>query len=315
MRNCRAGRCSRSGARRTAAPPGPGRGCRTGVGAVGRGRRSSASISAPGIGQNGAYAFERTIVGSSGLSVRLWRRLSGVTGCRRQARPRPPPDAERDRVLSSEDMPEKYSRWRVVVGDRRGLRRRRWPAGMVGSGLTEVPGKRRNRLAPRAGDRVNRVTIAAESVDWLRHLLDDPVLADPRPPGHRRGRRLADSRERLVGSARSAPARARTPGPDAPRRRGSGDGRSRGAVVDPVTLRTGRDHPAAHPGPADAAAGECRRDRAGRVAGLARCGAERRPRSPARCRRTTTSGRTTWCSPPAVRRDRWASRPPPRPAW
>jgi hypothetical protein len=77
--------------------------------------------------------------------------------------------------LSSEDTPESYNRWRVVVGDRRGLRRQRWPASMVGSGLTEVPRKPGDRPAPQPGAWVVRVMIAAESVDWLRHLLDDPV--------------------------------------------------------------------------------------------------------------------------------------------
>ncbi|WP_326561286.1 glycosyltransferase [Micromonospora sp. NBC_01796] len=76
--------------------------------------------------------------------------------------------------MSSKDTPEMYSHWRLVIGDRRGLRRRRWPVAMMGSGLTEVPGRSGGRPAPGPGDQVGRVAIAAESVDWLRHLLDHP---------------------------------------------------------------------------------------------------------------------------------------------
>ncbi|WP_329106726.1 glycosyltransferase [Micromonospora sp. NBC_01699] len=77
--------------------------------------------------------------------------------------------------MSSKDAPEMYTRWRVVVGDRRGLRRRRWPAVMMGSGLTEVPGRPGKRSMPGVGDQVSRLAIAAESVDWLWHLLEHPV--------------------------------------------------------------------------------------------------------------------------------------------
>ncbi|MFK3981440.1 glycosyltransferase [Micromonospora sp. NPDC050397] len=77
--------------------------------------------------------------------------------------------------MSSEEASEKFGRWRLVVGDRPGLRRRRWPSGMVASGLTELPGRRpRGRTGPQPGDRVVRMAVAAESVDWLRQLLGHP---------------------------------------------------------------------------------------------------------------------------------------------
>jgi hypothetical protein len=64
----------------------------------------------------------------------------------------------------------------MIVGDRPGLRRRRWPASLWGAGLTQVPARRdRRRSGPGPGDRVYRLAVAAQSVSWLRHLLDDPA--------------------------------------------------------------------------------------------------------------------------------------------
>ncbi|MFI6762777.1 glycosyltransferase [Micromonospora sp. NPDC050417] len=40
--------------------------------------------------------------------------------------------------------------------------------------MTEIPGRPRGRTAPQPGDRVVRLAVAAESVDWLWHLMDDP---------------------------------------------------------------------------------------------------------------------------------------------
>ncbi|MEO3743547.1 glycosyltransferase [Plantactinospora sp. B5E13] len=82
--------------------------------------------------------------------------------------------------MPTSDEPEKYLRWRVVAGAPHRRRHRRWPVAMLGSGLTGVPG-------PPAGGRkagpgrpwhrvfVVRMVVAAESLSWLRHLLDQPV--------------------------------------------------------------------------------------------------------------------------------------------
>jgi len=77
--------------------------------------------------------------------------------------------------LPTRDNPEKYLRWRVVAGDPARRRRRRWPVGTLGSGLTEVPGGGHGPAGPWHRVFVGRMVVAAESVRWLRHLLDHPV--------------------------------------------------------------------------------------------------------------------------------------------
>jgi hypothetical protein len=47
--------------------------------------------------------------------------------------------------------------------------------GLWGTGVTQVPSRRAGRSGPRPGDRVYRMMVAAQSVGWLRHLLDDPA--------------------------------------------------------------------------------------------------------------------------------------------
>ncbi|MFC6018507.1 glycosyltransferase [Plantactinospora solaniradicis] len=106
--------------------------------------------------------------------------------------------------------PERYLRWRVRVGDPGDRRHRRWPLGLLGSGLTEVPeegpqtelpdggpltevpdgqsgsaggagsrsaraGRRRRPVGPWHQVFVGRMAVTARSVDRLRRLLDHPV--------------------------------------------------------------------------------------------------------------------------------------------
>ena len=82
---------------------------------------------------------------------------------------------QRGTGLSSKGTPQKHFRWRVVAGDRPGLRRRRWPVAVWGSGLTEVPGRGARKHGPGDGVFVTRMMVVAESTTWLRHLLDEPV--------------------------------------------------------------------------------------------------------------------------------------------
>ncbi|MEE6263909.1 hypothetical protein [Plantactinospora sonchi] len=102
--------------------------------------------------------------------------------------------------MPTSDNPEKYLRWRVVAGEPHHRRHRRWPVAMLGSGLTEItdPMAGGRAAAPggqagvgtggRLGDGgrpgpvrpwhrvfVVRMAVAAQSVTWLRHLLDQPV--------------------------------------------------------------------------------------------------------------------------------------------
>ncbi|GAB3155005.1 hypothetical protein GCM10027290_50510 [Micromonospora sonneratiae] len=77
--------------------------------------------------------------------------------------------------MSSQDTTQRYLRWRVVVGDRNGRWRRRGPVSLLGAGVTQVPAQGSRRSGPRPGDRVYRMVVAAQSVDWLRHLLTDPA--------------------------------------------------------------------------------------------------------------------------------------------
>lgn len=85
------------------------------------------------------------------------------------------PGTRRPPRLDPEEYPEKYLRWRVVVGDPAGRTRRRWPVALLGSHLTRVPeppgapGRTWQRLF------VARMMVVAESPRWLRHLLDHPV--------------------------------------------------------------------------------------------------------------------------------------------
>ncbi|MGI5211688.1 glycosyltransferase [Plantactinospora sp. CA-290183] len=81
--------------------------------------------------------------------------------------------------MPSRDNPEKYLRWRVTVGDPAGWRRQRWPLAMLGARQTEVPepaGRRTGRpVGPWERLFASRMVVAAQSVRWLRHLLDHPV--------------------------------------------------------------------------------------------------------------------------------------------
>ncbi|MFD0817506.1 glycosyltransferase family 2 protein [Micromonospora zhanjiangensis] len=78
--------------------------------------------------------------------------------------------------MSSGDTPEKHHRWRVLAGEPGRRHHRKWPVSYLGAGLTEIP---RDDAAtadgPREGDLATRVLVVAESVDWLRHVLDDPI--------------------------------------------------------------------------------------------------------------------------------------------
>ncbi|GAB2930057.1 hypothetical protein GCM10027280_17050 [Micromonospora polyrhachis] len=53
--------------------------------------------------------------------------------------------------------------------------RRSGPVSLLGAGVTEVPGRGGRNSGPRPGDRVYRMVVSAQSVDWLRYLLTDPT--------------------------------------------------------------------------------------------------------------------------------------------
>ncbi|MEV7228864.1 glycosyltransferase [Polymorphospora sp. NPDC051019] len=78
-------------------------------------------------------------------------------------------------ALSSEGTPHRYLRWRISVGERQGPRRRQWPASQWGSPITQLPRDGEDVFVPDQGSHIGRVMVAARSVGWLRHLLDDPA--------------------------------------------------------------------------------------------------------------------------------------------
>nr|MDT0660205.1 glycosyltransferase [Micromonospora sp. DSM 115978] len=78
--------------------------------------------------------------------------------------------------MSSRGTPKRLRRWRIAVGDRPRLGLpHHWPASMWGAGLARVP-RRPGAAVPVGGDVVaTRTVVVAQSVAWLRHLLDDPA--------------------------------------------------------------------------------------------------------------------------------------------
>jgi hypothetical protein len=77
--------------------------------------------------------------------------------------------------LPSEVAPQKFLRWRVFAGEPGRRHYRRWPVSYLGAGLTEVPRDGTAVDGPREDVLVTRMMVVADSVDWLRHLMDDPV--------------------------------------------------------------------------------------------------------------------------------------------